>query len=135
FNKNKILIKTLDRRKTVSAYQQADLFLFPSNIECSPLVLFEAMASKTPFLTTEVGNTKEIIEWSNSGMLLPTKKNKKSYSCAQIDESADLLRKLYNSKVLREKMIQNGFNAWNNKFTWEKITKNYENLYKSLLWS
>lgn len=133
FNKNKILIKTLNREKTISSYQQADLFLFPSNIECSPLVLFEAMASKTPFLTTDVGNSKEIIEWSNSGMLLPTIKDKKGYSYAQIDKSAILLKELYNNKELREKLAQNGFEAWQKKFTWEKITKKYEEQYRKLI--
>ena len=64
-NKNmRILILNIDREETVAFYQTADLFLFPSNIECSPIVLFEAMASKTPFLVTDVGNSKEIISWS-----------------------------------------------------------------------
>jgi glycosyltransferase involved in cell wall biosynthesis len=56
------MITSLSRIETLAAYHQADLFLFPSNIECSPLVLFESIASKTPFLTTDVGNAKEIIE-------------------------------------------------------------------------
>jgi L-malate glycosyltransferase len=51
-------------RETVAAYQAADLFLFPSDIERSPVVLFEAMASRTPFLTTAVGNAEEIFGWS-----------------------------------------------------------------------
>ena len=44
-----LIVSSLNRIDTIAAYQQADLFLFPSNIECSPLVLFECMASKTPF--------------------------------------------------------------------------------------
>ncbi|MEK7557923.1 MAG: glycosyltransferase family 4 protein [Patescibacteria group bacterium] len=129
----KLIIVSKSRLETINAYKQADLFLFPSNIECSPLVLFEAMASKIPFLTTDVGNSKEIIKWSNGGMLLPTIKDKKNYSHAQINESADLLNKLYNNKALRERLAQNGFNAWQKKFTWEKITKNYEEQYKKLI--
>ena len=74
-----IMIISLSREETVAAYHDADLFLFPSNIECSPLVLFEAMASKTPFLTTDVGNAKEIIEWTNGGELLPTLKYPNGY--------------------------------------------------------
>jgi L-malate glycosyltransferase len=67
-----ILVRDLKREQTLAAYHEADLFLFPSNIECSPIVLFEAMASKTPFLATDVGNVKEIINWTGGGCLLPT---------------------------------------------------------------
>ncbi|MEI7620360.1 MAG: glycosyltransferase family 4 protein [Candidatus Falkowbacteria bacterium] len=132
-HQNKILIKTLDRKKTVVAYKKSDLFLFPSNIECSPLVLFEAMASRLPFLTTDVGNSKEIIEWSQGGLLLPTRKDSRGYSYAQINESADLLKKLHGDKELREKLAESGFKSWQEKFTWEKIAKNYEEQYKKLL--
>ncbi len=76
-NNKKLIVKSLNREETVAAYKEADLFLFPSSIECSPIVLFECMASKTPFLTTDVGNAKEIIEWSGGGILLPTIKNAK----------------------------------------------------------
>lgn len=133
FCKNKILIKSLNRLKTVAAYKQSDLFLFPSNIECSPLVLFEAMASRLPFLTTDVGNSKEIIDWSDGGILLPTKKDNRGYSYARIKESTELLVKLYNDYKLRKNLGENGFNSWKDRFTWEKIAKNYEEQYKKLL--
>jgi len=84
FNNKKIIIKTLSRLETVSAFLAADLFLFPSNIEYSPLVLFESMASRTAFLTTDVGNATEIIEWSHGGRLLPTKKKLDGFSKAKI---------------------------------------------------
>jgi glycosyltransferase involved in cell wall biosynthesis len=68
----RVIMTELTRPETIAAYKTADLFLFPSNVECSPLVLFECMASKTPFLTTDVGNAKEIVEWSQAGKVLPT---------------------------------------------------------------
>ena len=36
----RLIVTALSRKETVAAYKEADLFLFPSNIECSPLVLF-----------------------------------------------------------------------------------------------
>ncbi|HSH65442.1 MAG TPA: glycosyltransferase family 4 protein, partial [Bacteroidia bacterium] len=63
FPQKKYIITLLNRQDTVAAHKAADLFLFPSQIECSPIVLFEAMAGKTPFLSTDVGNVREIIEW------------------------------------------------------------------------
>ncbi len=131
----RIIVTELSRTETVCAYHAADLFLFPSNIECSPLVLFEAMASRTPFLTTDVGNSREIISWSGSGLLLPTvlECTEYVYSRAEIAGSVQMLENIYNNPVARESMKNLGFKAWLERFTWEKITKDYERLYLNLL--
>jgi glycosyltransferase involved in cell wall biosynthesis len=128
-----LIVSSLNRIDTIAAYQQADLFLFPSNIECSPLVLFECMASKTPFLTTDVGNSKEIIDWSKSGILLPTIKSKLGYSKALIDESALILENLLMDSEKLKTMRDMGFQIWQESFTWEKIAKDYENLYSQVI--
>lgn len=128
-----IINKFLPRKETVAAYKTADLFLFPSNIECSPLVLFECMASGTPFLTTDVGNASEIIEWSKAGLLLPTIKDDRDYSRADIKGSAALLEKIFAQPELRAEMGSAGQQAWCKNFTWEVITRRYEALYSSLL--
>ncbi len=132
-NKRIIISSVFNRQETVAAYQAADLFLFPSNIECSPIVLFECMASKTPFLTTDVGNAKEIIKWSNGGMLLPTTFDDRGYSHAVINKSVQLLNRLYLDNEKRRHLAENGFNAWKNNFTWELIASQYDKLYNNLL--
>ena len=124
-----LIVKDLPRPETVAAYKSADLFLFPSNIEASPLVLFEAMASQLPFLTTDVGNAEEIIKWSHGGALLPTDKDADGYSHARIRESARLLEKWVDAPAIK-KIGETGHKAWQKSFTWEKITKQYEKLYK-----
>jgi glycosyltransferase involved in cell wall biosynthesis len=129
----KIIVTELSRIETVAAYQTADIFLFPSNIECSPLVLFEAMASKTPFLTADVGNSMEIIKWSGSGILLPTIKDPDGFSRVELSESARILENIYNDPAKRESMSISGFEAWRSHFTWEKIAGDYEKLYLGLL--
>lgn len=125
----KIVIKSLSRKETVAAYHGADLFLFPSNIECSPIVLFEAMASRTPFLATDVGNSKEIIEWSSGGLLLPTLKFPNGYIKADVDTAADVLQQLFYNSKKRKDLANNGYEKWKSSFTWEKITQQYEDLY------
>lgn len=132
FNKKHVLVKELSRKDTIAAYIEADVFLFPSNIECSPLVLFECMAAKTPFLATDAGNTKEIISWTNSGLLLKTNKIN-GYSKADVLSSADQLKKIISNKILRQEMGNNGFQAFTEKFSWSKISKSYEELYSILL--
>jgi len=129
-----LLIRSLTRMETVSLYKTSDLFLFPSNIECSPIVLYECMASKTPFLTADVGNAQEIVAWSGAGMILPTTKDKSGYSHVNIAQSARMLEDLYYDTSRRAMMQDNGFKTWQEKFSWEKIAQMYEEMYGSLLW-
>lgn len=128
-----IIVTPLSRDETIAAYKQADLFLFPSNIECSPIVLFECMASKTPFLTTDVGNASEIIEGTGAGEILPTIKFKSGYCTAEINSSAKMLQNLFDDFDLRQRMETSGYQAWKNKFTWDKISKRYEEVYEKIL--
>lgn len=128
----KIIVTTLPRKETVAAYHAADLFLFPSNIECSPLVLFESMASGTAFLSTDVGNAAEIINWSGGGIVLPTSRDSKGYSHADIPGAVRMLEELAENKLKREQMACEGYNAWLERFTWGKIAGEYEKLYYRL---
>jgi glycosyltransferase involved in cell wall biosynthesis len=129
----KVVITFLSRAETVAAYKAADLFLFPSNIECSPIVLFESMAACTPFLTSDVGNSKEIISWSHAGMVLPTHIDKDGFSRAEIKGSAHMLEELYADAGKRNELADAGHAAWKSKFSWEIISKQYESLYLQLL--
>lgn len=133
FDGKRLTITSLTRPETVAAYKEADLFLFPSNIECSPLVLFECMASKTPFFSTNVGNAAEIIQWSSGGMLLPTTVDEKGYSHANIAGSVGIMEKIYRDTERRRGMKEAGFKAWQERFTWEKIARQYEQLYSSMV--
>ncbi|MBU1180028.1 glycosyltransferase family 4 protein [Patescibacteria group bacterium] len=161
-NKN-IIIKQLTRVEIIAAYREADLFLFPSNIEGgASIVLFECMAAPLPFLTTDVGSAKEIILQGGGGMLLPTEKDvppedrvrdkfkygikkvfelfdigtfhsNRGFVRAEVAGSAIILEKLCRDKKQREKLGSAGHQAWIEKFTWEKIAEQYENLYDELL--
>lgn len=132
-NSNKrVDVQQLTRAQVVTAYHEADLFLFPSNIECSPIVLFESMASKTPFLTSTAGNAEEIIEWSNAGKILPSVKEKYGYTKIKLNESVSLLSSIIDDKKLLKDLANSGYNIWSIKYTWEAITKRYENTYLDL---
>ena len=130
--KQKIIVKDIVRKDTIDLLKTSDLFLLASNIEASPIVIFEACAAKTPFLVTDVGNSKEIIKWTNGGKLLPTYKDDQGYSHTKIKESVSVLQKIYNSPGLREQMAVKGYKAWSTKYSWEKITEQYLKLYKRI---
>jgi glycosyltransferase involved in cell wall biosynthesis len=127
-----LIVTGLTRPETVAAYHSADLFLFPSNIEASPLVLFEAMAAGIPFLATDVGNSREIIAWSGGGMIMPTTKDAQGNSHADIVESASLLAQFQEGKI-GANLGKRGHETWRKRFSWEQITKAYEQLYKEAL--
>lgn len=127
-----IRVQAMSRTETINTFKQADLFLFPSLIECSPIVLFESLAAGTPFLVADVGNAKEIIEWTGGGQLLPTVIDKRGYSKVNIKESAQMMKTLLNSKPAMESLAKAGNEAVLEKFTWTKIVKQYEGLYLQL---
>jgi len=120
------------REDVVAALQDADLFIFGSNIEYSPLVLFEALASKTPFVSLECGNASEIVSWSGGGVLAPTVNNEDGFVDGDPKEFAKAISSLLSDDSLRIKMAERGYQSWVERFTWEKITLQYEKLYKSL---
>jgi glycosyltransferase involved in cell wall biosynthesis len=132
-NKSILVMTSLPRPFIVELYKESDLFLFPSTWECSPIVLFESMAAGTPFLVTDVGNSKEIIEWSHCGTLLPTIKDEIGYSHVDIDKSSKVLEDLHRDSKNLEQMGKQGYISWKNSFTWDIIAKKYESTYKHLL--
>jgi glycosyltransferase involved in cell wall biosynthesis len=133
FKYKTILFDYISREDTVAAYKASNLFLFPSNIECSPIVLFECAAASLPFLSTDVGNSIEIAAWTKGGKILPTTKDGKGNSYANIDKSAQILNEIYANKIELEQMAKNSHDIWLKKYTWEAITKQYELLYLDLL--
>jgi glycosyltransferase involved in cell wall biosynthesis len=132
-SQKQILLKNLSRAETIAAYQAADIFLFPSNLECSPIVLFECAASKTPFLASEVGNAREICAWTQGGKIMPTIKDAWGYSHVDVKAGAHMLEDLSQNPELMKQMGEAAYQAWQNQFTWEKIAQDYEDLYISLL--
>jgi L-malate glycosyltransferase len=133
FGKKKVIFRYFPRDFTVAAYKQADLFLFPSNIECSPIVLFECAAARLPFLTTDAGNSGEIVGWTHGGIIVPTKKDKEGFSYAIKNEAVKILNNLYRDEKLRRQMGETAFKNWQEKFSWEKIAQQYEKMYLNLL--
>lgn len=130
---NKIHLLNLDRDSLIQSYKDANVFLFPSNLECSPVVLFEAMASGTPILVSDVGNSREIISNSNAGKLLPSQILKNGYTKIDVLESSRILNRLLTANNILEILSINGKKYWLDNFTWEDISTKYEKLYLSLL--
>jgi glycosyltransferase involved in cell wall biosynthesis len=132
--RKRVLLLKLPRADVVAAYRAADLFLLGSAIECSPLVLFEAMAAGTPFVTLDVGNAAEIVRWgAGAGRVLPTERRARGRVGGRPQDMAVAIEELLADETERLRMGQAGRQAWEQRFTWSKIADRYEQLYAQLV--
>lgn len=134
--RKRVFLLDLPRPEVVSAFLAADLFVFPSNIECSPIVLFEAMASRTPFVSSDVGNAREIAGWSHSGVVLDAEQHPSGPAGYVISRDQDFIRavdSLLKDKPRREAMAEQGYQAFKAGFSWEGIAKRYESAYREAM--
>jgi len=129
----RVVLLNPPRTDVVAAFHAADLFVLGSNVECSPIVLFEAMASGTPFLTTACGNAKEIVSWGHSGVVIPTFEKRGGLVDADPSVLARAIEDLMGKPDKLQEMADAGHSAWLERFTWEKISLEFEELYQTLL--
>ena len=129
----RILFLESDRTHTVDALRQADLFLFPSNVECSPIVLFEAMAAAVPFLASRAGNAEEIVAWSKGGWTIPGGPDETRKVRPDIAEGARMLGQLLGDRSRLKAAGAAGHTAWREHFTWQHIAEQYVSAYEHLL--
>jgi glycosyltransferase involved in cell wall biosynthesis len=116
--KHAILLEDYPRESVVEAYMDADVFLFGSQVECSPLVMFEAFASKTLFVTTDCGNVKDYAD----------------IVCIVRDESEAIrvISDFFREPAKYEDRIEKGFQLFLQRLNWASIARQYEQLYNEL---
>jgi glycosyltransferase involved in cell wall biosynthesis len=119
-------IVDLPRAKLIECFFEADLFVFASKIEYSPLVLFEAAAAGLPFLTAPVGNTVEISEWTGAGRVFAAVADSKGYMHVDTTILASEIDRLIGDEDARRAMGRSGRESWQKMFNWRVIVANYE---------
>jgi len=131
--KRVVMVDGTKRQKVIELLKCADMFVFLSNIEASPTVLFEASAAGLPFVATAAGNSAEIARWLGNGVIV------KSYDQGNGRVRADLkdalwqvTRLIYNPRR-RKALAATGRKNWQQKYTWHKLTQDYLKLYKELV--
>lgn len=129
----RVIVSDFARPELTQAFMAADLFVFASNIEYSPLVLFESAAAGTPFLTVSAGNSAEIAEWTGAGVVCPSSVDPKGYTRVGDEVLAGAMSELMGRQDLLERLGRTGRQTWAEKFTWEKIAIQYEHLFKRLV--
>lgn len=127
-----ILVADLPREELVVAFQAADVLVHLSRVECSPIVLFEAAASGTPFVASDAGNAREIAAWTGAGVVVGTRGDDGRLRCSPW-RAALALGEMMAHPTSRAEMSERGRQAWRERFTWEHAARSYLRLYEQLL--
>jgi glycosyltransferase involved in cell wall biosynthesis len=112
------LFSGLSKEAVISAYKEADVFLFGSALECSPLVMYESFASKTPFVTRLVGNVADHQD------VLKIVEN--TFSMASAGNY------LIDDKESAKIMTDNAYKIWQKGYTWDIIARRYEEVCREI---
>jgi len=106
----------------INLYRSSQAFILPSLSEGCPTVILEAMYFGLPVVTTNIPGIRE--HFKESTFLVPPRNEKKM---------ANAILKLINSNNLRKRLSREGKKLVDNKYVWNKVSKEYEIIYESLL--
>jgi L-malate glycosyltransferase len=128
----RVLITDLPREDLIQVLFAADLFVFASNVEYSPLVLFEAAAAGTPFLSVDVGNTPEIAKWTGAGVICPSRLDEKGYTRVRETDLASAMAELMRQPDRLKRLGEAGRRNWAETYNWKNVAQQYEQLISKL---
>jgi N-acetyl-alpha-D-glucosaminyl L-malate synthase BshA len=97
------------------------LMLLPSQQESFGLAALEAMACKVPVAASRIGGLPEVIEDGRSGIL---------FTLGDTDEAAEKAVRILKDKTMYNSIVEEAFKDARGKFSMEKITGQYEQLYR-----
>lgn len=103
-------------------YKSATLCVLPSRHEGFPISMLEAMASGTPFISSDIASFQEILSNGENALLF------KSEDAISL---ATAILKLYTDSTLREKIVQ-GASKTIMDYSWDKIAERYISVYQDL---
>jgi glycosyltransferase involved in cell wall biosynthesis len=130
-SRRRVLLLDPPRDEVVAAYRAADLFVFASEVEASPLVLYEASAAGTPFVSGPAGNADEIASWTGGGVVVPARRRRRRVRVSP-RRLASAVDELLADRSRLAEMGARGRSAWSESFTWDAIATRYERLYEEL---
>jgi len=109
--------KKYPHSKMPKYYQSVDAFFVTSTHEAHPLVVYEAMATGLPVVTTNVGDVDHYIINGVNGYILPV-----NASVARFIETINMLK---NDPVLRARIGEAARRTVIEKLSWSEIVKQY----------
>lgn len=112
------------REDVYSLLTQSDLFLLTSTMEGLPITLLEAMAARTPVITTDVGGMSEVIRLAQNGYTLPVQ---------DVEQFVATIQEILGEPEMKEKLAEQGYQALLQHFTSDIFITNTLNVYYQVL--
>jgi len=123
----RVILCDFPRAELVCAFKASNLFVFASYVEYSPLVLFEAVAAGTAFLSSPAGNAAEIAAWTQGGEVFPCPSDKDGFLEPDPLLLAKHMTAIATDRAKLQEMGLQGRAAFvSGGFSWEKIALQYE---------
>lgn len=101
-----------------------DIVCLTSNNEGTPVSLIEAQAACIPVVSTDVGGVRDILIDGDTGFVVPVNDSEKF---------AEKVLELVENEKKRQEMSQNGWTFVRDKFHYNTLVSNMDNLYRELL--
>lgn len=123
------ILGNVSDEQLLDLYNSSDIFILPSivdsqgNTEGLGVVLLEAMACKVPVIASNIGGIPDIVHDRINGLLVPQK---------DIFNLSKAINELINNEEFRKSLAFNGYEMVKGHFSWEKIAKEYIEIYKEI---
>lgn len=118
------VIGPLSGNDKYKAYQEADIFVFPTFNDAFPLVNLEAMQFHLPIVSTFEGSIPDIIIDNHTGYLVERE---------NAEMLAEKIALLVKDKDLRKNMGENGHNRYINNYTLDQFESNLYNTLQQVM--
>jgi glycosyltransferase involved in cell wall biosynthesis len=122
-NQDIVMTGFVSDKELVEYMRAADVVVFPSRGENASFTIMEAMACGLPVVSSDVGNAKKILG-DDRGILM------KDYTEKEI---ADICTRVISDEKLKKKIGMDARDYVVKNHSWDKISKQTEELYKSIL--
>jgi glycosyltransferase involved in cell wall biosynthesis len=113
-------------QELIRHYQKCDIVCFPSLSDPFPSVPLEGMSCGKPVIVTSVCGVTEYIEHGKTGFIVPPPP-------ADVDSLFNAILTFIESEDLRKKIGLNARSLVESKFSWDKISEQYYEVYKTVV--
>ena len=123
-SKNVDLLGKISRAETWQLRKNSEIYVLNSTYEGLPHTVLTSFAAEIPTIATNIPGTNEAIYHEKTGLLVTPCDEK---------ELATAITRLFEDKGLCQKLIQNGTNLLEEKFSWEKHIGTLNHFFQSAL--
>ena len=121
---NVVLLGRVSEQELFSWYSKAEVFVFPTLWEGMPTVVLEAMASRLPILSTDIGAVATMVD-SNNGFCIPPADTQ-----AIVESIEGFLHMTAQQKAA---LGQRSYEKVVRRFTWSRVAQDTAALFETLL--